>query len=243
MMLLRQTAKILRKNIFISRAFSIDPKQDNQKENNEQNDQPKSYKGLMFMGGLLGIASSILLQKYIPASKEVDKPKTRVASENKIGGPWKMIDSQGKQVTDQDFRGSYVIYYFGFTRCPDICPTSLKKLSSAMNILKEKGINDIKYLFVSLDAERDTPEEVGRFTNLFHKEINGLLVPVEDLPDFLKKYKLYSNKIYNGEDYMLDHTSYMYLFDKNGQFMNVLASNLSDKGIARSIEIEIEKNK
>ena len=151
------------------------------------------------------------------------------------------MNTKGGVVTNAEYLNKYIIYYFGFTRCPDVCPASLQKLSSAIDMLKEKKITDIRFLFISLDAGRDTPELVERYTKIFHSDIEGLVVREEDLKEFLKTFKLYSRKVLNENDYMLDHTTYMYLFDKKGKFINVLGANLNHEELANIIEEHIKE--
>lgn len=215
------------------RKFSIDPK---------PNPKGTYNKFLIISAGLLGVSAAIFAKNYFSSNEEEKPQKIIVSSQIKIGGPWKLINSEGKLLTDDEFKGNYVIYYFGFTRCPDICPRELRKLGTAINILNEKGVNNIKYLFISLDAGRDTPKDVAKFSKLFHRDITGLLTQTEDLDSFLKTFKLYSKKMYIGDDYVLDHSSYMYLFDKSGQFLTVLGANLSAEDLAHTIESEVNKN-
>jgi protein SCO1 len=165
--------------------------------------------------------------------KDSKKPLIKITGVAKIGGNWAALNKKGELVTNKDYNGYYTVYYFGFTKCPDVCPASLQKLSQAINLLKEN--KNIRYLFISLDAERDTPELVEKYAKIFHEDIEPLVVREEDLTEFLKTFKLYSRKVINESDYMLDHTTYMYLFDKSGTFVNVLGSNLNHEELAETI--------
>jgi len=236
----------------LTRSFSNKRTEEEQKildemeASKKQEEEHKTMPGLFYGAAGLLVFMMFYLNYIIktPKSTEQKKPTVKVIGEAKIGGPWTMLDSQGNLVSDTDFRDKYVVYYFGFTRCPDVCPASLTKLASAIDILKQRGINNVEFLFVSLDPEKDTPEKVGKYAGVFHEGIRGLLVPQEDLPVFLKNFKLYSRKVYEGEEYMLDHTTYMYLFDKNGKFVNVLGANLNFEELADTIQEhmqEIEK--
>lgn len=201
--------------------------------------ESKTNPGLLYATG----GALILMMFYIqyltklPQNKEQVQPKVRILGGAQIGGPWTAINTQGKTVSDQDYQGSYIVYYFGFTKCPDICPASLQKLASATDLLKKRGYKNIKYIFVSLDPERDTPEVVSDYTKIFHKDLEGLIVPLDTLEGFKKTFKLYARKIPNENDgYLLDHTTYMYLFDKAGKFVNVLGSNLNYEELADIIQ-------
>ena len=184
----------------------------------------------------------VYLQYLIKSPKKTNtKPTVKILGEAKIGGDWTALDSSGKSVTNKEFLGNYIVFYFGFTRCPDICPASLQKLASAIDMLKGKKVKDIQYLFISLDVGRDTPEIVKKYGKVFHDDIQSFVVKEHDLTDFLKTFKLYSRKVLNENDYMLDHTSYMYLFDKNGKFVNVLGANLNSEELAQIIYDHIQE--
>jgi protein SCO1/2 len=206
--------------------------------------ETKTNPGLFYAAGGALIFMMFYLQYLtkLPQTKEQAKPTVRILGEAQIGGAWTAINSKGKEVSDKDLLGSYIIYYFGFTKCPDICPASLQKLASAMELLKKRGYENIKYLFVSLDPERDTPEMISNYTKVFHQELEGLVVPLDKLDGFKKTFRLYARKVPNEEsEYLLDHTTYMYLFDKNGKFVNVLGANLNNEELADIIQEHIKQ--
>jgi protein SCO1/2 len=123
-----------------------------------------------------------------------------------IGGPWKLYDTKGNIVTHNDFRGRYYLIYFGFTQCPDVCPMSLQKLSKMLTKIKqskEYKYFDLDCIFVSVDPDRDTPERIDNYCNLFDKKIIGLTSISNEhaeLKDTLKKFKIHSSKIYLSKD-------------------------------------------
>jgi len=198
------------------------------------------YKSIPKAPKLLYLLSGIVLGKTFSDSLKA-QANTKVRMGNiKIGGPWSMLDTEGNTLTDQDFKGSYLVYYFGFARCPDVCPRNLVRLSGAIDILKQRGVNEVKYLFVSLDPESDTPESVKEFVNRYSENIKGAICPEEGLSSLLKNFKLYRKKFYQGDDYMIDHTSYMFLFDKQGNFVNILGENLSEEELADVIEKHVK---
>lgn len=233
------------------RFFSIEPRKDQGNEEKDEilrelkdknKDETKSVPGLFFGAAALLVFSMYYLQFIVKAPPTgTSKPVIKVIGEANIGGAWELNNTKGEKVHDVDLHGNYIVYYFGFTKCPDICPISLQKLSSAIDILNAKGYKNIKYLFVSLDPERDSPDLIEKYTKVFHEDLIGLSPAIEDLTKFLKIFKLYSRKVYEGDDYMLDHTTYMYFFDKNGKFINVLGANLNYEELAENIEDHIKK--
>lgn len=233
------------------RYFSEDPEKKvldptTRKIIDELNTKPPEAKSMPFL--FYGTAAFLtFLMFYIQyllktPQKQQKKPAVKILGDAKIGGPWSALDGEGKVISNADYLGNHVVFYFGFTRCPDVCPASLQKLSSAIDILKTKGINKVKFLFISLDVNRDTPEMVKKYTELFHKDIVPLVVREQDLTEFLKNFKLYSRKVLNENDYMLDHTTYMYLFDGEGKFVNILGANLSFDELAEIIEKHIKED-
>lgn len=206
--------------------------------------ETKTNPGLFYATGGALIFMMFYMQYLtkLPQNNQQAKPTVRILGEAQIGGAWSAINSQGKPVSDKDYQNNYIIYYFGFTKCPDICPASLQKLGSAIDLLKKRGFENIKYLFVSLDPERDTPEVVAKYTNVFHKELEGLVVPLDSLEKFKKTFRLYARKVPSEEnDYLLDHTTYMYLFNKAGKFVNVLGANLNYEELADIIQDHIKE--
>lgn len=222
--------------------FGEDPKKeeaklmlDEVKESQEEKEE-KGHPWLFFGTAGLLVVGMFYLQYMLKAPPQQTTTTVKVYGTAKIGGPWTLMNDQGHLESDTDYRGKYIVYYFGFTNCPDICPISLQKLASAIEIIKKKGRSDVAYLFVSLDPDRDTPAIVGKYTRLFHPDLRGLIVPSASLTTFLKEFKLYSNKVATGDGgYNLDHTSYMYLMDKEGKFVNILGANLNNEELAEKV--------
>lgn len=232
------------------RAFAVQGGRDREQEdkileemkNRGNEEEAKSFPGLFYSiaGGLVGLMVYFQYMLKTP-QQTVSKPIVHVMGEAQIGGPWSALDSSGHAVSDTDFLGKFVVYYFGFTRCPDVCPASLQKLGKAIEILKVQKVRNVEFLFVSLDPEKDSPKKVGEYAAVFHSEIKGVLVPENVLSEFLKTFKLYARKVYAEGEYMIDHTTYMYLFDTHGKFLNVLGANLSHDELAEKISEHIKQ--
>ena len=196
---------------------------------------------LIASSGLLGFACyyfDLLPRPSAPASQPQPKPvpsSVIMPSNVTIGGDWSLINEKGEQEASQNYKGKFVVYYFGYTNCPDVCPTSLRKMAKAIDLLNAKAINPV-FLFISLDPERDAADVVGRYTKLFHKDIHGLIVPVPALPQFLKQFKLFSTKMPTEGGYNLDHTNYMYLMSPEGKLLTVLGYDLTAEELAARIE-------
>lgn len=137
-----------------------------------------------------------------------------------VGGPFALIDHTGRRRTDVDFRGKLLIVYFGYTTCPDVCPTDLIQISLAIDKLGTAGEN-IQPLFVSLDPERDTPSVLARYVSKFHRRLIGLTGTREQVRAVADSYKAYYAKYVppGGAVDVIDHTGFIYLVGRDGQYM------------------------
>ena len=137
-----------------------------------------------------------------------------------IGGPFQLIDAEGRTVTDADFRGHPFLVYFGYAHCPDICPTTLAELSEVLKRLPEKPI---KALFVTVDPERDTARIMADYVSSFDPRIVGLSGSLEQIAAMEKGYRVFARKAPGkGGDYTMDHSSIVYLMDARGGFIEAL---------------------
>ena len=138
-----------------------------------------------------------------------------------VGGPFALTDDTGTRVTDKDYRGRYMLVFFGFTSCPDICPAGLQLISAALENLGPKA-DRIAPIFVSVDPERDTPEKLATYVKNFNARFVGLTGTPEEIAGVTKAYKVYFKKVPNEtkpDEYGMDHTSIIYLMDPNGEFV------------------------
>lgn len=143
----------------------------------------------------------------------------QVAQPSSVGGPFSLTDQNGRAVTDKDFRGEPFLVFFGFTNCPDVCPTTLYEMSEVLRRLGPDA-DKTAALFVSVDPERDTPAKLKMYLSSFHPRVFGLTGTEAQVDAIKKEYRVYSKKVplKNG-DYTMDHTAVVYLMDKNGRFI------------------------
>jgi protein SCO1/2 len=143
-----------------------------------------------------------------------------------IGGPFALTDQTGKTVTDQDFRGRYMLVFFGFTHCPDICPTELQVMAAALEALSPKEREEIVPVFITLDPERDTPEVMAAYVKNFGSGFVGLTGSPEAIAAAAKVYRIAYSKFQQYKlrsDYTIDHSALVYLMDKNGDYITHFA--------------------
>lgn len=154
-----------------------------------------------------------------------------------IGGPFEAVDHLGAPITQESLKGHYSLLYFGFTHCPDICPTGLLKIANALNAMGDASEQVTPY-FVSVDPERDTPEILAKYVTHFHPRLVGITGSVEQIDAIAKEYKVYFQKM-EGDTalgYLVDHSGFMYLMDPKGEYVAHFAHNASELEIQTGIE-------
>ncbi|CAH9089001.1 unnamed protein product [Cuscuta epithymum] len=161
-----------------------------------------------------------------------------------IGGPFNLIDHNGKPVTEKDFLGKWTMLYFGFTHCPDICPDELQKLAAAIDKIKEKSGLNVVPVFISVDPERDTVEQVHEYIKEFHPSLIGLTGNPEEIKKAARAYRVYYMKTEEeGSDYLVDHSIVMYLMDPKMEFVKFFGKNNDVDTLADGVIKEIKQYK
>ena len=136
-----------------------------------------------------------------------------------VGGPFHLEDQNGKPVSDQDMKGRPFLVFFGFTRCPDICPTTLFEMSQMMKALGPDA-DRVGALFITVDPERDTPGVLKDYLSNFDPHLRGLTGDRAAIDAAIKEYRVYAKKVpLDNGDYTMDHTAVVYLMDKDGHFV------------------------
>lgn len=161
-----------------------------------------------------------------------------------IGGPFSLINHEGKHVTDRDFLGKWTLIYFGFTHCPDICPDELQKLAAAVDNIKDKGDIQIVPVFISVDPERDTVDQVREYVKEFHPKLVGLTGNSDEIRKVARAYRVYYMKTEEeGSDYLVDHSIVMYLMGPDMQFVKFFGKNNDVEALADGVIKEIKQYK
>ncbi len=138
----------------------------------------------------------------------------------RIGGPFRLIDQDGKVVTDQDLKGKPFLVFFGFTHCPDVCPTTLFDVSEVLRSLGPDA-DRAGALFITVDPERDTAASLKDYLASFDPHLRALTGDADALAAVAKEYRVYYKKVpLEGGDYTMDHTAIVYLMDKDGRFVS-----------------------
>jgi protein SCO1/2 len=177
-------------------------------------------------GRILGIPGVLLLCLSL-TSLQAHQPPERSAAElmdvlmwnrEPVGGPFALVDHTGAPKTDADFRGKLLLVYFGFTYCPDVCPTDLQSIALALDSLGKAG-EEVQALFITLDPERDTEQRLAGYVTFFHPRLIGLTGDAAAIGRAAGAYKVYYAKVAAGSGYTIDHSGYVYLVDRAGKYL------------------------
>lgn len=136
-----------------------------------------------------------------------------------VGGPFALTDQAGHARTDRDFRGRLMLVYFGFTFCPDVCPTDLQAIGLALDRLGPDG-DQVQPIFITVDPERDTASHLADYVPMFHPRLIGLTGSADAIRKVADAYKVYYARVpQDAGDYTVDHTAYIYLMDRDGNYL------------------------
>jgi protein SCO1 len=162
-------------------------------------------------------------------------PET-VSGEALIGGPFQLTDQDGNAVTEQTYQGKLMLIYFGFTFCPDACPTALGVMSAALAKL-DVAAERVVPMLITVDPERDTPQVLKDYVSNFHPRMVGLTGTPEQIAQVAKAYRVFYQKApgATGEDYLMDHTLLIYLMDGEGQYISHFGPDAKPEQIADEI--------
>ncbi|MHA6287999.1 SCO family protein [Maricaulis sp. CAU 1757] len=165
---------------------------------------------------------------------------TRVSGEADIGGPFTLVDHTGSTVTEADFRGRPMLVLFGYTWCPDVCPFSLQVMDAALGQLDAEDQGTIQPILVTVDPERDTVEQMASYvaSPAFPDGLVGLTGSLEQVDAMASTYRVAvrRNNEEGGEDYLVDHSSLIYLMDSEGDFVDVFSPQADPREIAARLQ-------
>jgi protein SCO1/2 len=185
------------------------------------------------LAGLLVLATGLLL--FIGLR---DNPRGIAGSvlSAAIGGPLQLVDQNGKPFTDADLKGKWRLVFFGYTHCPDVCPTTLNNLALAMDRLGKQR-DKVGIVFITVDPERDTPAAMKEYVASFDAPVTALTGTPAEVSDAEKAYRVYSAKRpTQGGDYDMDHSAVIYVMDPQGRFTATFTPDSSPDDIAKRMQ-------
>ena len=157
-----------------------------------------------------------------------------------IGGPFTLTDQDGRRRTDADFRGRLMLVYFGFTYCPDVCPTDLQQIGLALDRLGVAG-EMVQPVFITVDPERDTPDHLKHYMPLFHPRLIGLTGDAAAIEAAARAYRVYFAKVERADraDYTVDHSGFIYLIGRDGEYLGFFPPGTPAERLADAIRPSI----
>ncbi len=171
------------------------------------------------------LAAAILISSDVVAGivlMRTPYPAPRIVSGKAlIGGPFTLTDHRGKRVTEKDFMGKLSLVFFGYTFCPDVCPAELQVISAALDELGGDA-KKVTPLFITIDPERDTVEQMNSYVSNFHEQLIGLTGTTEEIRAAASAYRIYYKKVTDdpsSSDYVMDHSSIVYLMSPKGEYL------------------------
>ena len=191
--------------------------------------------GALVVAAGIGFAITLFVQQ--PGSETAAAPRPVFQSD--LGGPFSLVNTEGERVTEADYLGGYTLYYFGFTFCPDICPTELQVIATAYNQLPPELQDNLRMVFVTVDPERDSVEAMADYVDLFHPEMEGLTGTLAETDAAVEEFRVYYTAVNKEEDpeyYLVDHSTFSYLQGPDGANVLVFPHGLSPSDMAGHLE-------
>jgi protein SCO1 len=203
-----------------------------------QNPQSSIRPSVIF--GLVTLLLALALGGYALMSGKVMPTGSGTAL---VGGPFTMLNQKGETVTDKTYLGKPMLLFFGFTFCPDVCPTELQVMSAALSELGDKGA-DIQPIFVTIDPERDTPAVMTSYVSNFGDRFIGLTGSAAQIAEMAQTYRVFYARQENKADpqnYQMDHSSIIYLMGTDGKFLKHFSYSTDAKALADGIQKALDR--
>ena len=199
---------------------------------------PPSRIALYIAAAALAVAVGVFVRGFIGPFEGEPLASRPVTPGVVIGGPFTLVDHDGRAVTDADFRGRNMLVFFGYTYCPDVCPTTLTTIADTLDLLGEDA-GRLAPLFVTIDPARDTAEHLRDYVAYFHPAIIGLTGSAEQITEVARAYRVFFAEVSedgaDADDYLMDHSTIVYLMDEDGQFDIHFSGSTSAEDMAATI--------
>lgn len=192
---------------------------------------------LVIIAALAFVLGGLVALLALPGARERLLPSATSVGQALVGGPFTLTDQTGRRVTDADFRGKHMLIMFGFTYCPDVCPSGLQVISAALEQLGPKA-EKVVPVFISVDHERDTPEQLKMYLESFHPRMVGLTGSADDIAAAAKAYRVYFKKMADEKStagFTYDHSALIYLMGPDGKYVTHFSHATGPDAIAERL--------
>jgi len=166
------------------------------------------------------------------------EPQIKTSGKALIGGPFSLINQNGKRVSEKTYAGKFMLVFFGYTSCPDICPAQLQVMSLGLKALGEQA-KRIQPIFITIDPERDTVAAMAKFVSGFSKQLVGLTGTAEEIRAIGKNYRIFYSKIKNtssDQNYLMEHTTIIYLMNERGEYVRHFSFGVKPDELAAELK-------
>lgn len=173
--------------------------------------------------------------------QEKGSVRTSVTSRGKpsLGGPFTLVKTDGEPVSQAEFLGKWCFFYFGFVHCPEICPVELNRMTNVCNAIRERNGQCLQPMFVSCDPRRDSLDAIDEYLSVFHEDFVGLVGTPQAVDDVCKSYRIYYSlpdaDAAKTDDYLIDHSIAIFLFDPQGRFVDFFGNRYDEKEITEKV--------
>lgn len=190
---------------------------------------------IVVVAAIAGVAQWLVIR-----NDDVTKNANGLVTSVEIGGPFSLTDHTGRQVTEKDYLGNFTLVFFGYTFCPDVCPTELGDIALALDELGDLSLA-VTPVMISIDPERDTPPVLAEYVTLFHERLVGLTGTAEQVKDVADAYRIFYRRVDDPDYsyYLMDHTSFVYLLNPEGDVVSLLRYGTSPEEMASMIRREL----
>lgn len=200
--------------------------------------------GVMLIAlGVIAVAAFVAWNRIAGNGTPRSATESTVVPAVQIGGPFTLTSHRGLKVSDSDFRGRLMLVYFGYGYCPDVCPTELANMASALDALGEKA-DAVQPIFITIDPERDTAGFLADYVPLFHPRLVGLTGSPAEIAAVAKSYRVYYQKATDpgATDYLMNHSGFVYLMGRDGQFLSMFKGATKPDSMANTIAAYVERS-
>ncbi|HSP00574.1 MAG TPA: SCO family protein [Thioalkalivibrio sp.] len=196
---------------------------------------------LLFAGACIAIAAALAVVTVVVVNGRQQSETVSTGTAD-VGGPFELVDQTGQAVDESILQGQWTAVFFGFTHCPDYCPTTLQSLKATRAAMGARG-EDLEIVFISIDPERDTPEFLGVYlqTSSFPEGVIGLTGTPEQVAQAARAYRAFFEKVGDGPGYTMNPTLTVYLMGPDGEFRSALTHDLAPDDAARVILNAMER--
>ncbi|UUX52066.1 SCO family protein [Nisaea acidiphila] len=194
-----------------------------------------SKRTFLFLVSFLGLAlvGSIAAGYWLVSGGRIGQTETA----DLIGGPFSLTDETGATLSNEDLKGRYMMVFFGYTYCPDVCPTTLTVVTQALDMLEPEVREKVEPVFITIDPARDTSEALAAYSQHFHDRIHYLTGTPEQIGEVAKAYRVFYQKVESEEfsDYLMDHSTITYLMGPDGRYVSHYGFNSEPDEIAKDL--------